>query len=136
MKETPQRSPAMIEIKVPKGAQVIGDPGEQLTVILPVAANANKPATEVTSTIDLDGTLNILVDTTNPAETELTTGLLQLRPGTKSEVERTAPSRTQFISIESNSKPLTTMEKNCSPASPFPKEPAVLCWIPPTSWIP
>ena len=84
------------QVKVPKGAQVIGDPGEQLTVILPVAANASKPATEVTSTIDIDGTLNIWVDTINPAETELTTGLLQLRPGTQTEVEEDGTISTQF----------------------------------------
>jgi len=73
--------------KVPKGAQVSGDPVQSLTVTLPVAASGSKPATTITNSIDIAGNINLQLATKNPTRAAVTTGLLQLPPGTSSTTE-------------------------------------------------
>ncbi|MEC8596679.1 MAG: Ig-like domain-containing protein, partial [SAR324 cluster bacterium] len=65
---------------------VTGSVLEEVTMRIPVPASAFKPPTEIRALQKLDGAQAIEVDTVNPASTEVTSALLELPPGTQTNI--------------------------------------------------
>jgi hypothetical protein len=61
--------------------------GNQIVSNLPLLSNDDNNTTAVSSVIALDGSLSLMVDTTNPALTTVTTSLHHLPPGTQPTIE-------------------------------------------------
>lgn len=65
---------------------ITGSVLEEVTMRIPVPASAFKPPTEIRALQKLDGAQAIEVDTVNPASTEVTSALLELPPGTQTNI--------------------------------------------------
>ena len=59
---------------------------DEVVLRIPVPASAIKPPTEIRALQKLDGAQAIEVDTVNPASTEVTSALLELPPGTQTNI--------------------------------------------------
>ena len=78
------------------GIELTGSPQEEVMMRIPVPASGAKPLTEIRAVQKLDGTQAIEVDTVNPAATEVTSALLELPPGTQTDIAADGTIQTVF----------------------------------------